>query len=71
MLYEQLNITFLEDSAGSLVSETLSMTLLDSGCTKTVCGETWVQHYLHSLLFYVYKQSETSIIAILNLVIVN
>ena len=29
-LYEQLNITFLEDSAESLVSETLNMALLDS-----------------------------------------
>ena len=36
------------------------MALLDSGCTKTVCGETWLQHYLHSLSFDEYKQIETS-----------
>ena len=36
------------------------MTLLDSGFTKMVCGETWLQHYLHSLSFDEYKQIETS-----------
>ena len=36
------------------------MVLLDSGCTKTVCGETWLQHYLHSLSFDEFKQIETS-----------
>ena len=25
-----------------------------------VCGETWLQHYLHSLLLDKYKQTETS-----------
>ena len=49
--YEQLNTDFLEDSAESLVSETFNMALLDSGCTKIVCTETWLQHYLHSLSF--------------------
>ena len=49
--YEQLNTDFLEDSAESLVSETFNMALLESGCTKTVCRETWLQHYLHSLSF--------------------
>ena len=36
------------------------MVLLDSGCTKTVCGEMWLQHYLYSLSFDEYKQIETS-----------
>ena len=27
---------------------------------KMVCGETWLQHYLHSLLIDKYKQTETS-----------
>ena len=36
------------------------MALLDSGCTKMVCGEMWLQHYLHSLSFDEYKQIETS-----------
>ena len=36
------------------------MALLDPGCTKTVCGETWLQHYSHSLSFDEYKQIQTS-----------
>ena len=36
------------------------MALLVSGCTKNVCGKTWLQHYLHSLSFDKYKQIETS-----------
>ena len=59
-LYEQLNTAFLEDSAESLKSETFNMALLDSGYTKMVCWETWLQHYLHSLLFDEYKQIEIS-----------
>ena len=62
-LYEQLNIAFLEDSAESLVSETFNMALLDSGYTKTVCGETWLQHYLHSLSFEKYKFKLLKVIA--------
>ena len=42
----------------SLVAETFNMALLDSGCTKTVCGEAWLQHYVQSLS-YEYKQLET------------
>ena len=34
------------------------MALLDSGCTKTVCGKTWLEHFLHSLSFEEYKQIE-------------
>ena len=50
----------MEDSAESLVSETFSMALFDSGCTKTVCEETRLQYYSHSLSFDEYKQIETS-----------
>ena len=32
-----------------LVGETLSCALLDSGCTKTVCGSFWLQCYKNSL----------------------
>ena len=62
MTHDYMNnyIAFLEDSTETLVSETFNMALLDSGCTKTVCGETWLQHYLHSLSFDEYKQIETS-----------
>ena len=38
------------------VLKTFNMTLLDSGCTKTVCGEMWLQHYLQSLSQDEYKQ---------------
>ena len=59
-LHKQLNIPFLEESAKSLVHETFNMALLDSGWTKTVCRETWLQHYLHPLSFDECKQIETS-----------
>ena len=44
----------------TLIGETLSMTVLDSGCTKTVCGETWLNCYLKTLSdedknFYILK----------------
>ena len=57
-LYEQLNIAFLEDSAEWSVSEFFNMALCDSGCTKTVCEETWLQHYLHYLSFDEWTQIE-------------
>ena len=41
--------TFLDESMESLVGETFNMVLLDSGCTKTVCGELWLQIYLDTL----------------------
>ena len=34
------------------------MALLDSGCTKTVCGKTQFQHYFQSLLYDGYKHTE-------------
>ena len=32
-----------------LVGETFSNALLDSGCTKTVCGEVWLNEYLKTI----------------------
>ena len=32
------------------------MALLDSGCTKTVCGEAWLQHFLQPLSYEECKQ---------------
>ena len=43
----------------SLVAETFNMALLDSGCTKTVCCEVWLKHYVQSLSFEEYKQVQT------------
>ena len=33
----------------SLLSETFNIAIMDSGCTKTVCGEAWLQYYIDSL----------------------
>ena len=33
----------------TLIGETLSMAVIDSGCTKTVCGQIWLDCYLQSL----------------------
>ena len=48
-LYGHEHNAFLDESTDDLISETFSMALLDSGCTKTVCGETWLQQFLESL----------------------
>ena len=34
---------------GGLVGECFGKALLDSACTKTVCGETWMKVYLDTL----------------------
>ena len=34
------------------------MALLDAVCTKTGCGEMWLQHYLQSLSYDEYKHVE-------------
>ena len=44
-----VQIQLLEETMGTLIIETLSMAVLDSGCTKTVCGETWLNCYLETL----------------------
>ena len=35
-----ISVAFLNDSMEALISKTFNMALFDSGCTKTVCGET-------------------------------
>ena len=34
----------------TFVDEALSTAILDSGCTRTVCGQTWMNCYLDTLL---------------------
>ena len=36
-----VQIQLLDETMETLIGETLSMVVLDSGCTKTVCGEAW------------------------------
>ena len=40
---------YTENILHTLVEETVNMAVLDSGCTKTVCGEKWLQNYLEFL----------------------
>ena len=44
-----VQIQLLEETMETLIGETLSMAVLDSGCTKTVCGETWLNCYLETI----------------------
>ena len=44
-----VQIQLLEETMETFIDETLSMAVLDSGCTKTVCGETWLNCYLKTL----------------------
>ena len=46
---EETNITLIGECMGTLIGETLSMAVLDSGHTKTVCSKTWLNCYLESL----------------------
>ena len=32
-----------------MTKETFNMTILDSGCPKTVCGEVWLEVYMDSI----------------------
>ena len=43
------HISLYSDTMKHFVGETLGAAVLDSGCTKNVCGETWLQCYLESL----------------------
>ena len=43
-----VQIQLLEETMETLIGEALSMAVLDSGCTKTVCGETWLKCYLET-----------------------
>ena len=40
---------YMEEGLQTLVGETLSMAILDSGCTKTVCGNTWLECFIETL----------------------
>ena len=40
---------YTEEVLQCLVGDTLSMAILDSGCTRTVCGENWLNCYLETL----------------------
>ena len=44
-----VQIQLREETMETLIDETLSMAVLDSGCTKTVCRETWLNCYLETL----------------------
>ena len=54
---EEVHITLFESSSHDLsdgkmkdfVGETLSSAVLDTGCTKTVCGHNWLNYYLDTL----------------------
>ena len=66
------HIEFLDESMEVLISETFSMALLNSSCTKTVCGEAWLQHFLQSLSYGEYKRVKyLKVKTCFNLVIIN
>ena len=47
-----MNITLITKRLGNLdyeLKEALSTAILDSGCTQTVCGKTWLQCYIDTL----------------------
>ena len=45
---EEDEITF-SDTLKQFVGETLRAAVLDSGCTKNVCGNTWLDCYIETL----------------------
>ena len=48
------------DALKTLVSETLNCATVDSGCTKTVCGNNWLKCYMDMLPEEEVKQIEKS-----------
>ena len=40
---------FIEEMIVSFLAEGFNVPIIDSGCTKTVCGEVWPQYYTDSL----------------------
>ena len=46
---DEVQLTLIEECMTTLVGETLGMAILDSGCTKTVCGDDWLQCLLGTL----------------------
>ena len=43
---EDGNIILYSDTVKGFVGETLNTAVLDSGCSKNVCGNTWMKCYL-------------------------
>ena len=43
-----VQIQLLEETMETRIGEMLSMAVEDSGCTKTVCRETWLNCYLET-----------------------
>ena len=46
---DEINITLIGECMDILLGKTPNITLLGSGCTKTVCSKTWLNYYLESL----------------------
>ena len=46
---EGTNITLIVECMDTLIGETLSMAVLDSGYTKTICSKTWLNCFLESV----------------------
>ena len=44
-----MNIEETEDEKSSLLGQTVGSTILDSGCSRSVCGYVWYQCYLDTL----------------------
>ena len=40
---------FTEEMTVSVPADSFNIAIIDSGCTKTVCGEVWIQYYTDSL----------------------
>ncbi|XP_057309261.1 uncharacterized protein LOC130647426 [Hydractinia symbiolongicarpus] len=46
---EEVNVTLYTEVMYVFMGETLSAAVLDSGCSQTVCGESWLKEYLETL----------------------
>ena len=44
-----MEITLFSDTLKQFVGETFGSAVLDSGCTKNVCGKTWLECYMETL----------------------
>lgn len=45
----EVHIVLMAHEQGELVTDTFGVAILDTGCTKTVCGEKWLDCYLDGL----------------------
>ena len=46
---DEPKITLTGENMDTLIGETLKMAVTDSGCTKTVCGDTWLNCFLQTI----------------------